>query len=506
MVFFGGDSGTATVEDYRIARQEHADYRAAIAEQAAADRLAMEQWYSAGRAQQAAQQATPDSSANVPEYRADVESQASWADALSQANALFQKQQRSRLMEQFAGGGRLLDPTYFPLIGPPMTGPVEPPPPGQPSESSANVAEYRTGRENPRLPVDLSRSLPEAPGLLGVPPDQRTVDNGNEPGTGSANAAEHRIPWSPASDPEVQLYLKDLGAWYQRHKGGAVTDPGIDGNFGTAAAQAQQPASNAGFPSLSSVAFPGFLHHGKGGKWTYERAGVVLQSMSAGAMKDPSFAGELMYVMSATGAYPQAAADAVIDRLYRDPKTGQLAGHWTETDLTALHTALIQASLIQADEVPQGTVRDPLEILRDRTHQANEMVTTDMPLGPEKTGKGRGGGRGGSRHSGSGGSGGSAAMRVDPDQLKLVVNNVAKQELGRALTDGEAQRFVNAFMTSAGEMSKLNPTGEATSFIQGNQALTNEAAGQSAGQFVMALARFLASANPSLPKATQANG
>lgn len=485
MAFTGSELGDATSE--RLVRLNSEAYERQQQRLQQGQSSPIEDWYGAElarRAQQKLQESPPEQAA----YRADVTQSNAWQDALNDANAQLVFQQRTSLLDRHAAGGNLMiDPARdeaTPTLGSDVpTGPRLP----RPFRDDRQPPEFDAGPPASKIPV----RGPDRP-----PPNFDAGDSGVPP------TKDLTI-----FDPAVQEYRKELRKFYE-HRYVTPTPAGgtgVDGDFAGSVAQALTPTgnANAGFPGMAHVAFPGFLRKNpKTGSWTYEKAGPMLQAVSANAMKDPKLAGELMFAMSSTGAYPHAAEEAVIDRLYRDPNSGDILGHWTETDLTALHTALLQVSLIQADEIPQSIYRDPLEILRDRTHQSEQLVKNNIPQGPPKAAGRGGGGRGG------GGGGGSApGIQVDPDQLKLLVNNVAKQELGRQLSDEEAQRFVSAFQANAGDMAKVNPQGRATAFMQGDKKLVNEAAGQSSGQFVMALARFLASPAPgALPKGTQANG
>lgn len=186
-------------------------------------------------------------------------------------------------------------------------------------------------------------------------------------------------------------------------------------------------------------------------------------------------------------------------RMTFDGKGNPIYGQTNAADETKLKASM---EMIIQDQMNGSMVaaEDWIETLAQHGNQ----IARDPGVG--SGGGGGGGGRGGYGRGGGGygggyggGGGGSGGFTTDPDQLRTLADGIARQRLGRALTTEEQQEFVAHFAQlestflaayqSGMTATRLDPESQAVAWIESRKS--NEAAGESAGKFLLALAQAM---------------
>lgn len=332
----------------------------------------------------------------------------------------------------------------------------------------------------------------EAPAGSVVPPERTDLILGSD------------APGSPAGDPTLDKYKKLRAAWIDAASKGlnAAPDTGADGDFGTST----NANSNSTTMGISEATAFQYLLVGTGSDKTVEKGVELYAKLVGEAMADPQRAGELMASMVAIGAYGGGSEKYVQDRLYPViGKDGQptLKGRFTVDDLAALKATMAiiandQANKADAVIAGGGSISEIPgfeELLAQRGLERQGMAATLQPAGNSSGG----GGGGGRRRGGGGGGGGGGARFTDPEQLKSLIDGIARQRLGRILTTEEAQAFANYYHSQeaatgginylSGGGRVLDPESQAIAWIESRYR--DEGAKQQQGTYFGALLKML---------------
>ncbi len=209
--------------------------------------------------------------------------------------------------------------------------------------------------------------------------------------------------------------------------------------------------------------------------------------------KDPVAAGKLMQRLAAWGAYAAGTDKYVADRIIRDKNGNPVKGHWTIDDTNALKTALADMAK-QQETATSGAELQPWDVILDQVAETQGQVAAAPAYGGGAGGGGyRGGGYGG------GGGGGGGVTYTDADQLKQLINGIARSRLGYVLNDAQIAEFVStyhqkeaAFVQArvAGQNGmQLDPESQAAAWLESH--FRDEMGAQQGNVYVSALANFL---------------
>lgn len=373
------------------------------------------------------------------------------------------------------------DPSRWRIAGPDPLG-YDYPGPQTPGTNGLDLAFGLGTYENPPLPV---------PNIN--PP---VGDGSSTPIVGDRDHDLKKI------DPTLQKYQQLRAEWVdaaQKGVNGAVDT--ADGDFGTSA-----PSTSTAMGVNQYTAFQ-YLLVGDGMDKTIEKGPQLYSKLVAEAMNDPQKAGFLMTAMAAVGAYGAGSEKYVQDRLYlATDKNGKptLKGRFTVDDAKALAVVMPLIANDQANKADEVIARGGSiaeipgfeELLEQRGLERQDMAGTLQPAGDSGGGGGGGRRRGG---GGFGGGGGGAARFTDPEQLKSLIDGIARQRLGRILTVEEAQEFANYYHSqeaasgginfTSGGGRVLDPESQAIAWIESRYR--DEGARQQQGQYVSTLLKML---------------
>lgn len=307
-----------------------------------------------------------------------------------------------------------------------------------------------------------------------------------------------------ALDPTLEKYKQLRADWMDAAQKGLAAEPdtGADGDFG---ASTDKPSTSTAMGVSKFTAFQ-YLLVGDGANKTVEKGPQLYSKLIAEALADPTKAGELMASMVAVGAYGGGSEKYVQDRLYlAKDKNGQaiVKGRFTVDDANALADVLPliandQANIADGVIARGGDVSEIPgfeELLAKRGIERQDMAGTLQPAGDSGGGGGRRGGGGGF----GGGGGGGAARFTDPEQLKSLIDGIARQRLGRILTVEESQAFADYYHSqeaasggvnyTSGGGRVLDPESQAIAWIESRYR--DEGARQQQGNYVSTLLKML---------------
>lgn len=151
-----------------------------------------------------------------------------------------------------------------------------------------------------------------------------------------------------------------------------------------------------------------------------------------------------------------------------------------------------------------GPIEDWIAAYAEQREELGDNATgiygTGQPSGRDGGGYFRGYGGGG---YGGGGGGGSGFMATDPALLKMNVDSIARARMGRSLTEAEAAEFIayyhsleRAFFDNyrnGADSTRVDPEAQAVAWIESR--MNKEAAGQQAGNYIVALMNAFRSGN-----------
>lgn len=258
-----------------------------------------------------------------------------------------------------------------------------------------------------------------------------------------------------------------MGDWISAYKGPLLSD--ADDKFG-----------------------PGFvLSQDEDGWFKIEGIADLQHLIEGNARKDPAFAAQLMARLTAWGVYGGGSDKYVKDRIVFDSHGNPVKAQWTVDDSNGLKTFLADVAKQQEVALNGGELQ-PWDTILDQVSLQNDTTASTKGYGG-----GGGGGRGGGY--GGGGGGGGGVSYTDADQLKQLINGIARGRLGMALSDADINAFVAdyhqkeaAFVRAriAGQDGQqLDPESQAAAWIESR--FRDQMGAQQANTYVSGLASFL---------------
>lgn len=237
---------------------------------------------------------------------------------------------------------------------------------------------------------------------------------------------------------------------------------------------------------------PGFvLSQDEDGWYKIENIQDLQHLIEGNARKDPAFAAQLITRMTAWGAYGGAQEKYSSQNVVFDSHGNPVKARWTKDDQAALKQFLSDVAKQQEVAINGGELQ-PWDTILD------QVSTSDVAIANTK-GYGGGGGGGGHGYGGGGGGGGGGVSYTDADQLKQLINGIARGRLGMALSDADINAFVAdyhqkeaAFVRAriAGQDGQqLDPESQAAAWIESR--FRDQMGAQQANTYVSGLASFL---------------
>jgi len=221
--------------------------------------------------------------------------------------------------------------------------------------------------------------------------------------------------------------------------------------------------------------------------------------ISTQARDDPAFAARLIAGMAAYGAYGGGTDKYAGGRIQYDGNGNPIRATFNVDDDKAVSTFL---GLIAKDQeqAMNGQELQPWDAIMDQ-HAAQNATVAASPTYGDQDGSGGGrrgyGGYGGG--GGFGGGGGGGVTYTDSDQLKQLINGIARSRLGYALNDQQIAEFVAEYhakeaafvnaRTSGQSGQQLDPESQAASWIEAH--FRDPMAANQANNYINSLAAFL---------------
>lgn len=247
---------------------------------------------------------------------------------------------------------------------------------------------------------------------------------------------------------------------------------------------------------------------GKLGMKSIKSVDEVFNAMLHDVQTDRHMAGELVMAMLNAHMIEGAQEKYVKDYVGMD-KDGKLIANWNPIDWNDNLRILVQEVARRQENGAQiGTPMDSVWQVIKNTAQYNQdtVAATASDFGSSGGGGGGGGGYyrsyGGGGYGGYGGGGGGSNNRVflsDPTMLGTQLDSIARARLGRVATPEEKAAFVEHFhqletqysaaYVGGGAATQPDVQGQAVAWIESRNS--GEQAGETAGEFITALAQFL---------------
>jgi hypothetical protein len=221
--------------------------------------------------------------------------------------------------------------------------------------------------------------------------------------------------------------------------------------------------------------------------------------IAAEARDNPAFAARLIAGMSAYGAYGGGTDKYAGQRIQYDKRNNPVAATFNVDDENALGTFLSTIAVDQQQAMNSDELQ-PWDVIMDQHAAQNNQIAQAPSYGdqtPAAPRGRRGFGYGGGGFGGGGGGGGISY--TDSDQLKQLINGIARSRLGMTLNDQQIAEFVTdyhskeaAFVNAriAGQNGmQLDPESQAAAWIESH--FRDPMAAQQANTYISSLASFL---------------
>lgn len=247
---------------------------------------------------------------------------------------------------------------------------------------------------------------------------------------------------------------------------------------------------------------PGFIINKDENGWYFiQDVDDTWRQINATMRTDPAAAARMITSLAAFGSYGGAAERYASQNVVFDANGNPITARWTKDDETALKEFLQEVTVMQAS----GASADMMswdEIL-DATAAQNQELGIQPGYGEQGGGSGwvdYGGGGGGGYGYGGGGGGQNTGISYTPaDQLKQMLNGIARARLGYVLNDSDIAAFVadyhqkeaayvNARIAGQSAM-QLDPESAAAAWIESR--FRDQMGAQAANNYVQQLAEFL---------------
>lgn len=233
------------------------------------------------------------------------------------------------------------------------------------------------------------------------------------------------------------------------------------------------------------------------GWFKIENISTLQHVIGAQARDDPAFAAKLIHGMAAYGAYGGGTDKYAGDRIAFDKRGNPVSATFNVDDDKALTVFL---GLIAKDQEQAMNAQElqPWDTIMDTRVSQNAPIAASPSYGnqsgaPARRGYGYGGGGFG------GGGGGGGISYTDSDQLKQLINGIARSRLGTTLNDQQVAEFVAnyhskeaAFINAriAGkDGQQLDAESQAAAWIEGH--FRDPMAANQANNYISSLASFL---------------
>lgn len=247
------------------------------------------------------------------------------------------------------------------------------------------------------------------------------------------------------------------------------------------------------------------LPNGKLGMKSIKSIDDVFNSVLNDVQTDRYMAGELVLAMLNAHMIEGASEKYVKDYLGMD-KEGRPIAVWNPADWNDNLRVLVQevARRQEAGAVPGTSMDSFMQVIKNTA--AHNQQTAGASASDFGNSGGGGGGYGGgySRYYGGGGYGGGGGgnnrvFLTDPTALGAQLDSIARARLGRVATPEEKAAFIahfhqletqySAAYVAGGAATQPDMQGQAVAWIESRNS--GEQAGETAGEFITALAQFL---------------
>jgi hypothetical protein len=287
-------------------------------------------------------------------------------------------------------------------------------------------------------------------------------------------------------------YRRYLQQWHDNGQNGKHTADWGNGDFFSTYSGTLDSEANDAYG-------PGFvLDKDPDGWFKITNVQDLQAQIEASMRKDPVAAAEMITRLTAWGAYGGAQEKYSRNNVVLDKNGNPVKARWTKDDQVALSQFLHDVSK-QQEAAKDGSELQPWQDILVTVSTQNQGIATTPGYGGDSSGGGgysrRGYGGGGY----GGGGGGGGISYTDSDQLKQLINAIARARLGYALNDDQIGEFVTeyhnkeaAFVNAriAGQSGQqLDPESQAAAWIESH--FRDQMAGQQGNTYISALANFL---------------
>lgn len=246
----------------------------------------------------------------------------------------------------------------------------------------------------------------------------------------------------------------------------------------------------------------GFILSADAGGWYKIQSIKDLRHQIATEARDnPAFAAKLIAGMAAYGAYGGGTDKYAGQRIQFDKRGNPVAATFNTDDENALGTFL-SAIAVDQEQAMNAQELQPWDAIMDQHAAQNSSIAATPSYGKQGGGGGGGYRRYGHGYGGGyggGGGGGGGVSYTDSDQLKQLINGIARSRLGMALNDQQIAEFVadyhskeaafvNARMAGQSGM-QLDPESQAAAWLESH--FRDPMAAQQANTYISSLASFL---------------
>lgn len=194
-------------------------------------------------------------------------------------------------------------------------------------------------------------------------------------------------------------------------------------------------------------------------------------------------------------------------RMQLDSNGNPVRAYFLKPDEDALKNLTAEILSDMATHNVVGPVEDWIQAYAEARNDVADNATGVYGNGQSSSsGSGYSGGGyygGGGYGGGGGGGGGGGFIATDPALLKMSVDSIARARMGRSLTEAEAAEFIAHYNSlerafydnyrSGADATRLDPEAQAVAWIESR--MNKEAAGQQAGNFIVALMNALRTGN-----------
>lgn len=222
--------------------------------------------------------------------------------------------------------------------------------------------------------------------------------------------------------------------------------------------------------------------------------------IEAQARDNPQFAARLIAGMAAYGSYGGGTDKYAQGRIQFDAAGNPVRATFNVDDENALGQFLSDIAKDQ-EQAMNGQELQPWDAIMDQHAAQNAAIGATPGYGQQEAAapSGRGyGGYGGGGGGGFGGGGGGVSY-TDSDQLKQLINGIARSRLGYVLNDQQIAEFVAEYhakeaafvnaRTSGQSGQQLDPESQAASWIEAH--FRDPMAANQANNYISSLAAFL---------------